>query len=429
MSGVVIRAAIVIHLLTAVASAQVPSGSIDPAGGMTIDQAVAEALRAEPLLAAARADAAAARGDARQAALRSNPDVMFEQREQAGGSDRQTAISIEFPLDLFRRGARIETAHRVMSAADAAIGERERQIATGVREQYGRVVEAVRRVEIADAVLAASRRTYELLRARVDEGAAPPIERDAALLDLRRMESARELAVGRVGMAAAAMNRLLGREAATPVILGSTLEALAMSAASPAPAPAAGARADVREAMAMAAVARARTREARQDGKPELALFGGYMRMDSGFEQLGFSPAGTLAPIQGRFHNIAGGIRFSIPIFNRAQGAVASARAKEIAANEVVRAKHLEAESDFSAAAARVEAARRAVAAYSPEVRALASRNLDVLRETHALGRATLFDVLNEQRRYLEFESSYADALIEVFAAEVALRSARGDVR
>ena len=41
MSGVVIRAALVIHLLTAVASAQVSSGSIDPAGGMTIDQAVA----------------------------------------------------------------------------------------------------------------------------------------------------------------------------------------------------------------------------------------------------------------------------------------------------------------------------------------------------------------------------------------------------
>jgi outer membrane protein, heavy metal efflux system len=424
----VIRAAIVIHLAAAVASAQVPSGSIDPAGGMTIDQAVAEALRAEPLLAAARADAAATRGDARQAALRSNPDVTFEQREQAGGSDRQTAISIEFPLDLFRRGARIDTAHRMMSAADAAIGERERQIATAVREQYGRVVEAVRRVEIADAVLAASRRTYELLRARVEEGAAPPIERDAALLDLRRMESARELAVGRVGMAAAAMNRLLGREAGTPVILGSTLEALATSAALPAPVAASGARPDVREAIAMAAVARARTQEARQDGKPELALFGGYMRMDSGFEQFGFSPAGTLVPIQGRFHNIAGGIRFSIPILNRAQGAVAAARAKEIAATEVVRAKQLEAGSDLSAAAARVEAARRAVSAYSPDVRALAARNLDVLRETHALGRATLFDVLNEQRRYLEFESSYADALIELFAAEVALRSARGDV-
>jgi outer membrane protein, heavy metal efflux system len=428
MSGLVVRTAIAVHLMTAVAVAQVPSVAIDPAGGMTIEQAVAEALRAEPMLAAARADAVAARGDARPAALRSNPEVMFEQREQAGGSDRQTAISIELPLDLYRRGARIETAHRAMSAADAAIGERERQVATAVREQYGRVAEALRRVEIADAVVAASRRTFELLRARVEEGAAPPIERDAALLDLRRMESARELAAGRVGIAAAGMNRLLGRDPASPVILTATLETLATTALLPTTAVSSFARADVREAMALAAVARARTHEARQEGKPELALFAGYMRMDSGFEQFGFSPSGTLAPIQGRFHNLAGGIRFSIPVLNRAQGTVAAARAKEVAANEVVRAKHLEAARDLGAANARVEAARRAVAVYSSDVRALAARNVDVLRETHALGRATLFDVLNEQRRYLEFESSFADALMELYAAEVALRGARGDV-
>ena len=51
------------------------------------------------------------------------------------------------------------------------------------------------------------------------------------------------------------------------------------------------------------------------------------------------------------------------------------------------------------------------------------------MRETYTLGRVALFDVLNEQRRYLEFESSYTDALAELFAAVTALRGATGDIR
>jgi outer membrane protein TolC len=60
---------------------------------------------------------------------------------------------------------------------------------------------------------------------------------------------------------------------------------------------------------------------------------------------------------------------------------------------------------------------------------ALARHNLDIVRETYQLGRATLFDVLNEQRRYLEFESGYTDALADAFAARTALQRATGVIR
>jgi cobalt-zinc-cadmium efflux system outer membrane protein len=118
-----------------------------------------------------------------------------------------------------------------------------------------------------------------------------------------------------------------------------------------------------------------------------------------------------------------------MPLFNRAQGTIAASRARETVARELVRARRLDAGADIAQARARIDAARRAIAIYSTETRTLASRNLEVLRETHALGRATLFDVLNEQRRYLEFESSYADAAFELFNAATALAAATGDVR
>jgi cobalt-zinc-cadmium efflux system outer membrane protein len=400
---------------------------VDPSA-LTIEQAIDEALRSEPALAAARAEIDAARGERRQAALRPNPAVMYEQREQAGGADRQTSITMELPLDLFRRGARIDAADRQVAVVEAAAGEAARQLAIAVRAQYGEVLEAQRRLEIAEEVRDASRRTHELLRRRVEEGAAPPLERDVAFVELGRMESARELAAGRVAAALAAMKRLLGRAADAPLALRLTLEAAAGAAAPPPPAPPDD-RADVREAVAQAALASARTREARQAAKPDVGLFAGYMRMDQGFAQSGFSALGVLEPVHGLFHNVAAGVRVSIPVLDRGQGEVAAARARERAAAERVRAARLTAGSETSAASARVDAARQAAAAYSSEARALARRNLDVMRETYALGRVSLFDVLAEQRRYLEFESAYTDVLAELFAAVTALKGATGDLR
>ena len=380
------------------------------------------------MLAAARAESAAARGERRQAAARPNPDVTFEQREQFGGTDRQTSFSMELPLDVFGRDARIHAADRSVDLAEAATYEAERQIAIAVRERYGQVLEAARRLEIADEVVAASRRTYELLRGRAEEGAAPPLERDVSLVELRRMESLRELAAGRLAVALAAMKRQLGRPADAGLSLRVSLEAL-VELEQPAVVNGQVERADVKEAEARAAVARARTLEARQEARPEVRVFGSYMRMDQGFAQSGFNALGQLEPVHGTFHNAAGGVRLSIPIFNRAQGTIAAARAREVAAAEVLRGRRLDAASQVAAATARVDAARRAAAAYSADGRALARRNLEVMRETYALGRVALFDVVNEQRRYLDFESSYTDVLAELFAAVTALRGATGDIR
>ena len=143
-----------------------PSPVIDPVNGVSLEGAIAEGLRAEPAMRAARLEIDAAKGERRQAALRPNPDVSFDQREQGGGADRQTAFELDLPLDAFRRGARIETAARMVDAAEAAVLDRERLLAAAIREQYGAVLIAARRLEIADAVLDAGRRTYELLRTR-----------------------------------------------------------------------------------------------------------------------------------------------------------------------------------------------------------------------------------------------------------------------
>jgi cobalt-zinc-cadmium efflux system outer membrane protein len=399
------------------------------ANGLTLDRAIAEALRSEPGLASARAERDAVRADRQQAAARPNPDVAFEQREQTGGPDRQTSIGIELPLDAFRRGPRLDAAAASVDRTEAALGDRERLLVAEVRARYGEALEAARRVEVMDAVTDAARRTYELLANRAAEGASPPLERDLALVELRRLEGQRALASGRASMALTALKVSLGRAPSSPLTLADALEDLVTRAADAAADTAIDTRADVREAAAGVEVARAGTRLAEQDRKPDLSLFGGYMRMDQGFPQFGLSPSGTPEPIHGVFHNVSAGVKLSLPIFNRGQGSIAAAKAREEAAAQMLASRRLAAAGEIELARARLAAARRALSAYEGDTRAVARRNVDVVRETYSLGRATLFEVLTEQRRYLDFEAAYIGALAETFAALTDLQRAKGASR
>jgi outer membrane protein TolC len=59
----------------------------------------------------------------------------------------------------------------------------------------------------------------------------------------------------------------------------------------------------------------------------------------------------------------------------------------------------------------------------------LARQNLTVVVQTYELGRATVFDVLAEERRYLDVERAFTSTLREAYEARQALKRALGDVR
>lgn len=402
---------------------------VDPAG-LTMAQATAMGLRQEAGLREVRAAIDAARGERQQAGLRPNPSVSAERREEMGGGDNQTTIAIELPLDLFRRPARIAVADRTVTAMERAADDRERILAADIRERIGVVLAAVRRLRVLDSVVDAARRTVELLDARVREGATPPLDRDVASVELQRLRADRELATGQADAAAAELKPRLGLAADAALMLRDSLEAVVLEEASAAALPPdSAARADVLEAEAQLAVAEARITQARQEAKADVGVFASYMRMNNGFPQSAFGPRGGLEPIHGLFHNAAAGLRVSLPVFNRNQGLIAASRSRYEGAAHAVSARRLAAAAEIAAARARDAAARRALAIYSAGARALARRNLDVVRETYQLGRATLFDVLNEQRRYLDFEGGYTDALAEAFASRTAWQRATGVVQ
>ena len=107
----------------------------------------------------------------------------------------------------------------------------------------------------------------------------------------------------------------------------------------------------------------------------------------------------------------------------------ASSLVRFAAAAARLEAADLSARAEIASAAARDAQARRAVALYSTRVRGLARQNLAVVRQTYELGRTTVFDVLAEQRRFLEIEQAYTALLRDAWQASTALKRARGEVR
>ena len=284
---------------------------------------------------------------------------------------------------------------------------------------------------VADDLVAAAQQQWDVVRARVDAGGTPPLERDLLEVELRRFEAGRLLAAGRADVAVVQLKQLLGMSPSEPLQLRETLETLVASTASEAAAAplSMAARPDVREAEVRVTLADARIDQARREGRVDVSLFGTYMRMDAGFPQQGVGAAGALERVRGQFNYVAVGAMVMLPLFNRSQGQVAAAQAERSGAEARREAAELAARAEVAAAQARDERAQRAVSLYAGGVRTLARQNLNVVRQTFDLGRATVFDVLTEQRRYLEIEQAYTTTLREAWEARAALKRALGETK
>jgi outer membrane protein TolC len=354
------------------------------------------------------------------------------QQLEPGGTDSQSRIDLQWPLYLFRKTGRAAVAEQSLQATRQSVSDRERLLAADVRMKYGEVVAAVRDLSISDDLVAATTRQSQLLRARVDQGAVPPLEANIVEVELRRLEAERLLQAGQVDRVVIELRRLLGMGADASLQLRESLEQLvARDVDVPLKPDAVGAamRPDVQEAEARIRVADAQIDRAQREGRFDLSIVGSYMRVDAGFPQYGLTAQGDLTRVRDLFHYVSVGAALTLPVGGRNQGEVARAQAERAGATARLRAAQLTAESEIAAAAARDDRARQAIAIYRGSASDLARQNLDVVTQTYELGRGTVFDVLSEQRRYLDFERGYSNALREAYEARTALKRARGDVR
>ena len=397
-----------------------------PARELTVDEWVALALANNHELRAARAELEAAVARVQQAALRPNPMLDLGGRK-ALGPDNDLSVGLTVPLDLNgRKEGRIGVAEREMEVRRAQIAERERRLRADVRMKAGELLAARRNLTVTDELLQANHSALTLVEHRVRQGAAPTLDENLMRVEVNRLEAARLMLASRVDITALQLKALAGTLPDQPLELRGEL-----SPPPSTPEPAAGMdraidlRPDVRAARAEVAVAQAKVRKEQADGRWDASVTLGYQRQDFGFNLRGLTDSGT-RQIQDVFHYFGGGVTITLPVRNRNQGNIVAAGAEATAAERRREFSELIAHQEVAAALAQSEAARRTVELYERGVRGVARANVDVVRQSYGLGRATLLDVIAEQRRYIEVENGFTDVLRQAWDAAVELERAIG---
>ena len=417
--------AIAILLAVARPAAQEPAG-------WTLSRLLEHARANEPSIRAARLEAQAVAAEVRQASLWANPRIDVEHRQVPAGMDRQTMATAEMPLELFRRGPRTAAAKATVVVASAMAEDRERMLLLDVHMAYSQYLGTSRRLAIIDGLLTQARSTLALLESRATAGAIPRLERDQASIEVTRIEASRASVAGTRERALAELRRSIGLPAGTPIAVAETLDdaipwaEIDVALAGPPHALAITERDDVRAATAQVDVETTRREQLKSERRFDLAVYGGYMRMRSGFSQMGLAPDGSPVPIEGTFNNLVVGAMIDLPLFNRNQGSVAAADLRAASAQQLVEARKLAVAAEIESEIARLRAAATAVRAFTQRSRDLARQNVEVVREAHSLGRHTLLEVVMEQQRYLEVEMAYTEALMELLDAHAAWQAAIG---
>jgi len=396
------------------------------AGEHTADELVARALRDNPELAALRAEVEAAQGRLRQAGLRPNPMVELN-GQKALGPDHNLGIGVTLPLDLNgRKEGRVGVAEGELGMRHARLVEGERRLRAEVRARVGDLLAARRDVEVTDRLLEVNRDALRLVGERAARGAVPPLDESLLLVEVNRLEAQRRVLDSRVEVLTLALKALAALPPDAPLALRGDLASVAAAPARDWAVARVDERPDVVMARAEAATARARIAREEAEGRWDASVSLGYQRQEFGYSLSGIAANGTLQPIMDVFHYFGGGVTITLPVRNRNQGNVAAARAEARAAERRLDLARLMARQEVDAAFAQHEASRGALDVYGSGVRDVARRNVEVVRQAYALGRGTLLDVITEQRRYIEAEMGYTEALRRVFAAAVDVERAVG---
>jgi cobalt-zinc-cadmium efflux system outer membrane protein len=400
---------------------------IDQTSGRTADDLVAYALSHNLELQAARKEIDAAKAMSRQARLRANPKLDLGVSQNVTGTDHTIDVGGMLPLELGgRRSARIIVAEREVEVRDRDFANRERLLAGEVRLKFGETLAQSLKLSLTDERIESNQQSFNLVAARVLEGATPPLEQNMVLVELNRLRSQRESAEGKletlilelknlIGMSPEGPLRLLGdfdhMVDQLPNIIEATDRALRE-------------RPDLLSARALQSWADARIEQAHAEGRLDASLSVGYEHMTFGFPVRGIDNSGRLQPVSGGFHYLKFGISLDLPVRNKNQGAIEAAVAESEAAKRRREFAELLVRHEVASAYAQYERSVRAMEIFRIGVNEQAKANLDVVRQTYELGSKTLIDYLAEQRHLIDLENDFIDAQLAAYDARIRIARA-----
>jgi len=395
--------------------------------GLSATELVTRALASNQELAAARLDIERARARVQQAGLRPNPTLDFEQQRGVFNSpgERVTTVGISVPLEMGgKRARRLTLAQAELEVAQAEVAERERRLAAEVRAAYVEAMAAQRELSITEGLNRLDTQTVRVVEARVTEGDAAPLEANLLRVEVDRLRARRALVEGRLQAALLKLKALAGiapsdvlqirEELAQPLLREppTAVEAAVEIALRTRP--------DLRLARLLEEAAQAGLKLAQAQARPDIIVSARYGTSQNSFDD---TPIGFLTDRDKLF---SVGVSIPLPLFNRNQGAVAEAATTITQAQR--RREFIEAvvRSEVSSALARYQAAQTSLATFEQGVIVRSNENIRAIRAAYDVGAFRVTDLIAEQRRLLDSQREYTEALTERYRALADLQAALG---
>ena len=412
---------------------------------LSLVDARARAVRANPDLRAARLDVDIARGDLRQAALflRSNPETDILTR----GAGAEIGVGQEIEI-AGQRGARRAAAYASVDRAFSSVTDVARTTIGDVDRTFYRFIAADRRTALADEILEVNQRLSDVSQQQLQAGEISRFEFNLATVEFGRSRG-RALAARREREEVSSeLRRLLGLEPGTPIvaIVDSTLVrpvAIGVSGITVAPSPAASTRRltpDVTSAKprgetaidsldvdSLTALALAR--------RPDLAERSAAVREASAQVSVARREAfpnlllrGSSEPNEGTAtREIRPGLGFTLPAFNRNQGEVEARRAAVLQAQLTRASVVARVRADVSRAVASYRSAAAETEVLETTVLPPARENRQLLEIAYREGKVGLPVLLLIRNQVIDAELEYWEAWLAEHQARADLAEATGE--
>lgn len=318
-----------------------------------------------------------------------------------------------------KRRLRADVARRALEAARYGRTNAERVLVAQTKVQYVQTAAAQARLGLARDVAASLEKSVEVNRVRyprvIDEGQLARVEQEAmraeqevdrALREVRQEQIDLVTLLGVAGPIAEVVvdRRVLEFRVPEPLssLDKSALLRLALES-----------RADRKQAVAQVAQSEASIALAERSRFPDVALLVQY-------QQLGTGDTAPQPP------TLSVGVGLPLPLFYQQQGEISRAEADRQAA--LVTRRRLEAAvaADLESAVNTFTTARRIVERYESALLERAKRALDITQVQFTAGSATLTDLLDAQRSWVQVNSGYYAELVNYWTAVFLLEQAVG---
>lgn len=379
----------------------------------TLEELRSAAMEHSPLVRAAEAEAAEARG--RLVAARTypyNPEIAVElaERDTDDDTDTDRSLSLSQQIELAgQRGKRVAAGEASLTAAERRLVRRRQEVLAEVERSFAAALGARDLIEVAEGDLALTRNLLDFEERRLAAGATTQIEvnlaRAATGRSERRLQETRaEWMAARSHLAEAA-----GLDPAAPPIPVGQLEAQPAAIA------------DLENLVAAALAQRADLASRAQEGE--------RARQQLRLERSVRVPDLRVAAFSNREEDddITGiGVGLLIPLFNRNQGTIAEASSAVERSDAETRAQELRVRQEVTEARARLESAGTTLAALSALVVDTLAESLDLLQRAMEAGKVSATDVLVLRRELVEGRREYVEAAVGARLARIDLELATG---